>query len=188
MGGTMVNPTCSPGLLIEQPCVQVRETLGEIGRGQPDIDACARIRPGIDQELAGGDVSVARCKMQGTVAVRVGGFDARAACDQKPQKVHVAVLRGVVQRRPAVGVPCIDACARVEEQACDVQVSVANGDLERGAAVAVVGVRVGTGFEELAGGREVVQPHRPEEIIRPRRLRTRTKRRREHRGTRNRGA
>lgn len=126
--------------------------------------------------------------MRTAVAVRVRHFDVRAVCDQQPQKVRIAVVRGVVQRRPAVGVPCIDAGARVEEQACDVQVSIANGDLERGATVAVEGIRVDSGFEVSAGGREVVQPHRPQEVAQCRRLRTRAECRREQDDSGNRAA
>jgi len=55
-----MNLVYSPGLAAEQPDVQIMEALGEIGRGESDIDACICVRPGIDQKLAGGGVSAYR--------------------------------------------------------------------------------------------------------------------------------
>lgn len=167
--------------------MKIRKPLGEIGRGESDVHSGVRVRPGIDQKLAGGSVSVARRDMQGAVPVRVRRFHVRAVRDQHPQKVGIAVPGRVVERRPPIGVPRIDACAGVQKQACDVRVPVANGDLQRSAAVAIEGIRVDAGIEEHPDRREVVQPYRPEEIVRGGRLRSRAERSREHHDTGDRG-
>ena len=157
-------PTRSSGLLAEQVILQVREPFGENRRGKSDVDTCARVRTGFDQQLAGGAMSLARREMQCTVAVRIGGGDVCVACEQQTQHVEIASFRSVVQRGPAVGVSHIDAGARVEEATYDFEVAVANRNVQRGPSVAVKGVGGDAGSEKGSDRRRLVQSHRPQEV------------------------